>query len=63
MKVKIKDKEVSKIADDILWQYFSIDIHDVRKWANENEGRIKSQPFIQQYLNEKYPQNIKHPTP
>lgn len=59
MKVEITKKEWRKIADDVLWSYFSIDLNDLLKWAKQQKGRTIPRPFLQQYLNERYPENLK----
>jgi len=59
MKVRITEKETKKLVDNVLWDYFSIDIKDVLKWAKHHEPGTVTRPFLQQYLNERYPENIR----
>lgn len=59
MKVTFTKKQRKKMLAFLLLEHFSIDMNDLLKWGEVNAQRVKNPVFLQDYLNDKYPENVK----
>lgn len=63
MKVTFTKEQRKKMMAFMLSEHFNIDLKDLLKWGERNYYKVKNPVFLQDYLNDKYPENIKHPAP